>query len=114
MPLKVNRMSSSFEGGPRVWHPKTGQCYRSGPRHPPGVMELLLSTPRGLKYTCILSPSFRTPTIEAYGVSLDVLCNMRHGKPGAPKTLLEALKALVAGSIGQAQHEGVARCGWLL
>ena len=49
------------------------------------------------------------PIIEAYGAWLDVLCNMRPGKPGAPKTLLEAWKALVAGSIGQAQHEGVAR-----
>ena len=114
MPLKVNRMSSSFEDGPRVWHPKTGQCYRSGPQHPPGVIELLLTSHRGLKYTCMLSTSFRTPIIVAYGVWLDVLCNMRHGKPGAPKTLLEAWKALVAGSIGQAQHEGVARCGWLL
>jgi hypothetical protein len=47
----------------------------------------------------MLSPSFRTPIIEAYGVWLDVLCNMRHGKPGAPKTLLEAWKALVAGSM---------------
>jgi hypothetical protein len=49
----------------------------------------LLSTHRGLKYTRVLSPSFRTPIIVAYGVGLDVLRNLRHGKPGAPKTLLE-------------------------
>ena len=114
MPLKVNRMSSSFEDGPRLWHPKPGQCYRSGPQHPPGVMELFAFRSPGLEYTRVLSPSLRTPIIVAYGVGLDVLWNLRHGKPGAPKTRLEAWKALVAGSIGQAQHEGVARCGWLL
>jgi hypothetical protein len=79
MPLKVDRMSSSFEDGPRVWHPKTGLCYRSGPQHPPGVMELFAFHSPGLKYTHILSPSFRVPnSLVAYGVWLDVLCSLRH------------------------------------
>jgi len=71
----------------------------------------LPSTHLGLKYNRMLNLSFRTPKIVAYGVWLDILCSMWYEKPEAPKTLLEAWKALVGGSVGQAQHEGVARCG---
>jgi hypothetical protein len=85
------------------WSPASSGCDGIVAYHSPG-----------LKYTRMLSPSFRTPIIVAYGVWLNVLCNMRHGKPCALKILLEAWKALVADSVGQAQHEGVARCGWLL